>query len=240
MKTYKIKNWSEYFENNRSKTVKDLHWVPIPNKHDGERYTKIMLHENGAKIFSAWILLLQVASRCQPRGSLVRSNGTPYDSEALSLKTRAPAEWFDISIPFLMEIAWLETVASDCQDPDAKPAASCQAIDEEGREGNGKKVSAVPQTEHQMLISSWNSAFKGFFGFEYTFGGGRDGKAVKELLQSTRTTKELIDIAEAGWSCGDELISNNCRTIWGFRDRVSQIESLVKSKKKPVFGKDYV
>ena len=33
---YRIKNWDERYENNRSRRVKDLQWVPTPNHHDGD------------------------------------------------------------------------------------------------------------------------------------------------------------------------------------------------------------
>lgn len=130
---YKIKDWETYYENNRSRTVKDLQWVPIPNKHDGEKYSRIVIHEKGAIIFSTWIILLQVASRCHPRGTLVRNDGKAHDIESLSIKTRAPIEWFKISIPYLVQVSWIEELALDCHDPVSVLSSSCQLPDEEGK-----------------------------------------------------------------------------------------------------------
>lgn len=142
MTTYSVANWGTHYENNRSRTVKELAWVPIPNKHDGERYSRLMLRPDAAQIFSAWILILQVASRCQPRGTLLRSGGTPHDSESLSIKTRAPREWFDLALPVLVEMNWLSLLASHCQDAVSQPSPTRQSGDYEWKEGmeeNGKK-----------------------------------------------------------------------------------------------------
>lgn len=148
MKSYRIRNWENLFENNRSRTVKDLSWVAIPNRHDGENFSAIMLHPKGAEIFAAWVLILQVASRCQPRGSLLRDGGKPHTPKTLSIKTRAPEEWFVIALEFLAnETDWIEVeeLALGCQPGVSQPTAACQVGDEEGngREGNGKNGSSA-------------------------------------------------------------------------------------------------
>lgn len=142
MKLYRIRDWSIQFENNRSRTVKELSWVAIPNRHDGENYTAVITSKDGAEIFSAWVLMVQVASRCHPRGSLVRGNGSPHDSASLAIKTRAPKSWFDKALKFLTENTdWVEIteLAYGCQDDDTCLPPSCQSGDEGGKgmEGNG-------------------------------------------------------------------------------------------------------
>lgn len=135
MKLYKIRKWSELFENNRSRTVKELSWVAIPNRHDGENYSGIVTHKDGAIIFAAWVLLVQVASRCQPRGTLLRDNETPHSPTTLSLKTRAPVLWFEMALEYLENNTdWLdvEDVESDCHRHVSVLSPSCQAGDEEG------------------------------------------------------------------------------------------------------------
>lgn len=138
MKLLKIAGWNEHFENNRSRTVTDLKWVAIPNRHDGEGYSRLMSDKNAAEIFTVWILLLQVASRCKPRGSLIRNDGMPMDLAMIAIRTRAPLKWFTKSVPFLKQIGWVEESASDCQSGDSQLTGDCQAGDE-GREGNGKE-----------------------------------------------------------------------------------------------------
>ena len=109
MKLYRISRWSEIFENNRSRTIGKLSWVAVPNHHDGEHFSAIMQHPDGAMIYAAWMLVVQVASRCLPRGVLVRPDGTPLTPESLSLKTRAPVIWFEKSLQFLEHHTdWIE------------------------------------------------------------------------------------------------------------------------------------
>lgn len=141
MNLYRITGWNDHYENNRSRKVIDLSWVPIPNRHDGENFSTIMAHPDGAEIYAAWILMLQVASRCQPRGSLVRDNGKPHTAESLALKTRGKQKWFEKAMAFLSaNTDWLEIqqVAPNCHDDATGLPPDCQSGDEEGnrREGN--------------------------------------------------------------------------------------------------------
>lgn len=112
---YKVKNWNDLYENAQSRKVKDLAWVPVPTRHDGERYTELMLHKNAAEIFTAWILILQVAARSQCRGSLMRNDGSEHTPSTLAIKTRGKKEWFELAIPLLMQLSWLEQVTTDSQ-----------------------------------------------------------------------------------------------------------------------------
>jgi len=149
--TYRIKNWNDIYENNRSRTVKDLSWVPIPNRHDGEAYSRLMVQKDSAIYFSVWILLLQVASRCQPRGTLLTSACQPHNAESLAIKTRAKLEWFEKSLPFLVQIGWLEI---ERQEGDSVLSASCQSGDEEGKEGMEWKEGKEAVME---IVELWNS-----------------------------------------------------------------------------------
>lgn len=143
---YSVTNWNALFENNRSRTVRDLSWVSVPNKHDGEKYSLVMQHKKAAELFAAWVLLLQVASRCQPRGRLVRTDGSPYDAASLALRTRAPAAWFNLALPYFARSGWLTAktadggdVAPGCQAPDGLPSPARQAADEGGKEKEGRE-----------------------------------------------------------------------------------------------------
>lgn len=148
---YRIKNWNEHYENNRSRTVKDLAWVPIPNRHDGEAYSRLMVHKDAAMIFTTWILLLQVASRCHPRGSLLTSSCQPHNPESLAIKTRGKVEWFEKSIPFLVQIGWLE---QERQEGVSVLTASCQSGDEEGTERRNR---TEPDQQVLDFVEKWNS-----------------------------------------------------------------------------------
>lgn len=104
---YRIRDWEKRYENAQSRKCEQLHWLPLPARHDSERYCELIMREDGAEIFAAWIMCLQVGARSQPRGSLVRSDGTPHTPETLSLKTRGSAEWFKKALPYLSKIGWL-------------------------------------------------------------------------------------------------------------------------------------
>ena len=152
MKLYKIRNWNALFENNRSRTVTKLSWVSIPNRHDGENFTNIVQNEDGAMIFSGFILMVEVASKCNPRGTLIKADGTPHTPPSLSLKTRAPEKWFASAINFLEKYTdWLEvqelpnTLSGNCQEPVTALSADCNERRErrEGKEGKGMEWKEV-------------------------------------------------------------------------------------------------
>ena len=87
---YKIRNWNKNFENNRTRDMKNMSWVPIPNKLDGDGYLALIEHKDGAALFGAWVACIEVASKCDPRGTLVRDNGSPHSTKTLSRITRIP------------------------------------------------------------------------------------------------------------------------------------------------------
>lgn len=130
--------------------MKSMQWLPIPNRHDGDGYTTLVDRKNGAALFGAWVAILQVASRCEPRGTLLREGQKPHDEASLARMTRLPKEIIAEALRVcLEECKWLEI--SGCDEPAVAPqetAGNPQATDEEGkgREGkeeNGKEDSAA-------------------------------------------------------------------------------------------------
>lgn len=111
--TYSIRNWSQHFENNRTRELKELRFVILPNKHDGDGYTELLDHPNGAAHYGAWCALVQVASKCDPRGTLSRDGARPHDATSLSRLTRIPEAVFAEVLPRLVSIGWVESDASD-------------------------------------------------------------------------------------------------------------------------------
>lgn len=154
MKLYRIARWNEVYENNRSRQVKELSWVPIQNKMDGENFTQIMTHPKGATIFAAFILMVELASKSDPRGCLVRGNGRPHDVTTMSAKCRCPASWFTISIDYLisntdwLQVSEIEDEAPCRQEGDVDMTPDCQSGDEgmEGKEENGRNGKEQPAT----------------------------------------------------------------------------------------------
>lgn len=122
MKTYyKITNWNETFENNRSREIKKTSWVPVPNKMDGDGFTELMDHPSGAAHFGAWILLVEVASKCQhvaegcdpeenPRGNLLRSPNKAHDVESLARITRCDKATMQEALKRFIAIGWIQEI----------------------------------------------------------------------------------------------------------------------------------
>lgn len=110
MKLYRIKNWEKVYENNRTRELKQLAWVPIPNNHDGDGYTLLVGRENGGAFLGGWVALVQVASKCDPRGTLLRRSGIPHDPASLSRITRLPEKLFvDVLKVAEEECKWLKS-----------------------------------------------------------------------------------------------------------------------------------
>lgn len=129
---YQIANWSSLYENSRSRQCQTIRWVPIPNKHDSDGYAQIVDHPNGAAHYGCWCVLVQVASKCQPRGRLMlRNTNTPHDGESLSRVTRLPAAIFEEAIPRFIDVGWLLTeVVADTEDTSqgvGRVSGACQA-----------------------------------------------------------------------------------------------------------------
>jgi hypothetical protein len=110
MKTqYCVRNWDDHFENSQSRKVNRLNWVAIPNKHDGKSYRRLISMPDGPSIYAAWLLLLQVASKCPNRGVLADEDG-PLDEDDLAAKTGCPVELFAAAFDVLSNprIGWLD------------------------------------------------------------------------------------------------------------------------------------
>jgi hypothetical protein len=118
----RIKDWNDHYENNRTRILKKLDWVPIPNSMDGLGYIGLMDHPNAAAHFGAWIAMVEIASRCEPRGCLLR-NGKELDAKTLSVLSRISADVFREAIPRLVDIEWLEsTDGAGIRHPSAAPS----------------------------------------------------------------------------------------------------------------------
>lgn len=108
---YRVVGWADNFENNRTRELKALAWVPFPNKHDGDGYTELLDHEEGAAHYGCWCAIVQVASKCDPRGTLLRDGARPHDAASLARMTRIPEAVMKRAIArLLIPVRWLEVV----------------------------------------------------------------------------------------------------------------------------------
>jgi hypothetical protein len=167
MKVYRVKGWGDYFENNRTRTMDVMRWVPIPNKHDGDGYTEMVDGPDGAAIYGAWVALVQVASKCHPRGTLLRDNKTPHTPESIARVTRLPVKSIEKVIQKAASgsVGWLEVVeiesnAQGCQVPATETAGGCGQTTIEGKRREGiEQKEGKPDAEHpQQSDSQWLDA----------------------------------------------------------------------------------
>lgn len=152
MTAYRVRHWHKHFENNRTKELKNLSWVPFPNKHDGDGYTELLDHENGAAHFGCWCVLVQVASKCDPRGTLLRDTGKPHTSHSLARMSRIPAGLLEEAIARLIQLQWLECFEVDIgtiPQEGATLAPQEGAVFQKGREGKEGKDRTAPPCDAQ-------------------------------------------------------------------------------------------
>lgn len=130
----RVTGWTTHFENNRTRELKIMSWLPIPVKLDGDGYTEILDHERGAAHFGAWIAILEVAAHCETRGTLLRGNRnglrSPHDATSLARLTRIPVEILSEAIPRLVSVGWISAEpwhvsAGIPQESRTHPAPSC-------------------------------------------------------------------------------------------------------------------
>lgn len=107
MALYRVSRWNEFFENNRTRELKRLDWVPVPNKMDGRGYTALVEHPNGAAHLGGWIAILEIASRQKVRGEIPQDGAGL--SQCLARLSRLPAGLFDELIPRLESMGWVES-----------------------------------------------------------------------------------------------------------------------------------
>jgi uncharacterized phage protein (TIGR02220 family) len=150
MKCYRIKGWDKYFENNRTRELKKLDWVPIPNKHDGDGFTELLDHPQGMAHYGAWNLLVGIASKCDPRGTLLRDGSKPHDIVSLCRVSRGNPKVFEQAIPRLISIGWIEVIDLDsgvCVNPAPSCGVLALSCDEVPIEGKGREGKGTEEKE---------------------------------------------------------------------------------------------
>lgn len=106
---YRIANWTELYENNRTRELKSMQWIPIPARLDGDGYTELIDHKNGAAHYGIWVGCVIVAARCDPRGTLVRGTKKPFCPQSLSRVLRVPQQLVEEAIKRFVSIGWMES-----------------------------------------------------------------------------------------------------------------------------------
>lgn len=112
---YRIVDWTANYENNRTKELKAMRWVPIPAQLDGDGYTELLDHKNGAAHYGAWVACVIVAGRCDPRGTLLRGTNRPFCAASLARVTRIPQHILEEALPRFVRIGWMSSEVVDTQ-----------------------------------------------------------------------------------------------------------------------------
>jgi hypothetical protein len=184
----------------------------MPNDLSADSYVELMAHPDGPAHLGVWTGLLMVASRAKPRGSLVREDGRPHDSESLALVIRQPSSLVEVAIERLLKIGLLESDASKSrkksslgphpgagnpQDPARKPqegAAEGKGTEHHHQEGNGKEKK---RTERARVESATRhpgaDTGSDFFPRE-----GDDGKTPEEGYASPEDELKALFLKKAG------------------------------------------
>jgi hypothetical protein len=132
---YRIKNWSTTYENAQSRKHSNLAWVPVPNKHDGRRFREVSMLDPSGGTFAAFILMVEIASKCKHRGDLVDSDGTGLTPFDLQLMTGYPETMFENAIKILsnQRIGWIEMVEQYQSDGSAVVSDYQRGVPEQNR-----------------------------------------------------------------------------------------------------------
>jgi len=189
-----IVDWDEHYENNRTRVLKYMTWVPMPVGHDGDGYTLLLDHPNGAAHFGAWCALVQVAAKCRPRGTLVRHSGGDHDSGSLSRITRIPEAIWDEVLPRLATIGWIKgykirQVSARIRHESAG-RTSTNGTERNGMNGTeiepGRgRVTEVPPSEDLALYHAAEESFLSRNDGRFT-DYGKEGAALKGLVKKAK------------------------------------------------------
>jgi hypothetical protein len=156
---YRIRDWNKHFENNRTRDLKRMEWIPVPNKMDGSGYRELVDHENGAAHLGAWYALLEISSRQKTRGTIPQESAAdrgdiPQDLAAtcrcVSRISGLRSQVFIEAIPRLLQIGWLEELQNDEKEVVTKiphnPAGKCDTVPTRAREWNGMEWNGKEET----------------------------------------------------------------------------------------------
>jgi hypothetical protein len=136
---YRIKNWQDIYENNRTRGWKNIQWVPIPKRLSGDGYCMIMEDEKGNRrkdgpaIFGTFIAIVELAADCNPRGDLLKSDGTPHTFESIGRICRIIPSLIEITILFCIDpLNWVICIdlTSNCEISagNCRTTAKCNSI----------------------------------------------------------------------------------------------------------------
>jgi len=187
---YKIKNWDSIYENSESKKYKKLSWVAVPNKHEGKGWGRMVAQKNNIHLFCGWNLIVQIASKCNPRGSLV-DDGKALTAEDMAFMTGFPESLFKVCLNWFSDpkIAWLEDLRKSSEISENTPVEQ-NRTEQKRTEQNNKRAFVRPtiqqvqeyckERENKIDPEKWMD--------HYQSNGWKVGKnPMKDWMASVRT-----------------------------------------------------
>lgn len=121
---YRIKDWSRRYETNETRKLKSLSWVKLNNKMDGLSFRLLAKRKDAPSVFCAWVLMLELASKSDPRGELTH-NGIPLSPGEMGEITGFPGDIFKTALEFLSDpkIGWIDKISASTGVPGKSPEA---------------------------------------------------------------------------------------------------------------------
>jgi len=198
---YRVVGW-DAFENHESRKLKTLSWIAMPNHHDGAGYRSLIGRPNGAALYGAWCVLVQIASRCPPPRGRIVSPGGPLGSLELALKTGFPAAIFEelFTVACDPSVGWLERISGDSPGI-ARNLPELPGITPiQGREGKGTEVTPLPpKGAGETLENKDTHPLRGWFAHAYVIDGSdpsadrRLGRLAKRAVALGATAETLTE-----------------------------------------------
>lgn len=81
--------------------------------------------------------------------------------------------------------------------------------------------------EHGAFVEGWCQNYESAHKVKYQFIGGRDGKAVKELLKMNILRIDLLEIAKKAWALPDKFLNQRAKTVYGFLENFNAIQAAI-------------
>ena len=193
---YEIRDWDTRYENSRTRTMALMRWVPVPNRHDGEAYVELMSRRDGTQLLGAWLQVLQVASKCRPRGVLIQRHGEPHTAQTIARLSHGKSYIINKALTVLSHpaIGW---VVPSLYVPDTSVTPSRQATSD-GREGKGKeeKKPPNPRKRGDLLLRRFKRG-----------GSAPEGHLTWDAFFASEAMSQNVsaDVARDRWVAGREM-----------------------------------
>ena len=165
---YRIRDWQNLYENNRTRELRSMLWIPIPTNLSGDGYTTIMMQDDGEKlrkegpaIFGTFIAILELSSKCNPRGDLLKSSNEPHTFQSIGKICRISCSLVETTILFcITPLKWIQIIDLDtnceisadrCGEGAASPPLLCNVLPSSSLNSSDARVHIIGEFEKQKF-----------------------------------------------------------------------------------------